>query len=84
MVQLVDGTFAPEEARRVGAKRKIHANRTQWRAITQSKSEALNSVVKILQILLAESQADFVDRGIDVAQIIEQHAAQIVANERET
>ena len=57
----------PKKLRRVGAERKIHANRTERRAIADPETEALDGVVEVLQILLAESQTDLIHRGIDVA-----------------
>ena len=75
MIQLADGPLAAEEARRVGTERKIHAHRAERRAVAQAESEALNGVVEILQILLVKAQVDLVYGGIDIAHIVEDHAA---------
>ncbi len=43
----------------------------------------MDAVVKVLQIFLAEPQTDFVYGRIHVPQVVEQHAAQVIADQWE-
>src|ERR1700682_5465301 len=50
--------------------------------VSEAKTECLYGVVEVLKILLMPPQADVLDVGINVTQVIEQHAAKIVADQR--
>ncbi len=77
--QLQLRSFEPIEARGVGTKGEIKSNGTNGRAVTEADSGGLNHVIKILQIVLAIAQAEIVERAINVARILEQNAAEVVA-----
>src|SRR5271169_224959 len=81
--QLVESALEAEESRRVGAQAEIHANWADRRSIPDYKSEAVHHVVEVLNVLLAEPEADIANIGKGVAHIVKQYAAEVIADQGE-
>src|SRR6185437_5647322 len=82
--EILQRSFITPEARRVGAEGKIHANRPNRSVIADAESNRVNHVVEILEIILPEPKADVTNVAVDVSGILKQHAANVIANQRES
>src|SRR5579862_8490233 len=78
----IDVALAAHETRRVRTEREVGAHRANRRTVPDTESEPLYGVIEVLQISLAEAEADVFQIVIHVPEIVEQHTAQIVAEER--
>src|SRR2546430_10379694 len=80
--QVLHRALQSEKARRVRTERKIEANRPDRRTVANSETDRLHHVIKVAKILLAEAQAELIERAVYVARIVEKHAAHVIAIER--
>src|SRR5580692_5246499 len=81
--QLIERPLKSEEPRGIRAEAEVHADGSHGSAITNPESYGLNHIVKVLQVLLAEAETDVIDIGVHVAHVVEQHAADVVPEQRE-
>src|SRR5579864_4993826 len=79
---LVDVTLAPHKARRVRTEREIRPDGADRSSISDPESERMHGVGEVLQIPLPETQAHVLQLRIHIAEIVKQHASQVVADER--
>src|SRR5882724_8298578 len=77
------GAFQAKKARSVGTERKIETDRADRRAIANTESGRLHHIVEVSQVLLTEAEAERVERTIYVARVVENHAAYVIAKQRE-
>ena len=82
--KILERSFIASEAGRVGAEGKIHADRPDGRVIPDSEPNSLHHIVEILQIVLAEAEADVMNIAIDVSGVLKQHATEIIAEQRKS
>src|SRR5579884_1434263 len=80
--QLLIGAVIPEEPRRIGAEGKVEANGADRCAIADSEAAGLHGVIEVLQIVLVIAQAEGAQIRVDVPHIMEQHATDIVPDQR--
>ena len=62
----------------------IHPKRAQRSPVANSEARRVHHVIEIGQVLLMRAKRDTVQSGIDIPQVMEQDAADVVANQRET
>src|SRR5271165_5239925 len=82
--QLILRPLETKKARRIRAQRQIHAQRTHRRLVPDTEPQRLHPIIEILLIALPETKADTAQIGIDVANIVEQHATDVPAEQRKT
>src|SRR5512135_2136413 len=82
--ELLQRPGEPYKLRRIDAVRQIHPDRSNRRAVADSKSHRVNHVIEVLQIALMHTEGNFIEARIDVAEIVKEHASHIVADHRKT
>ena len=64
------------------AVRQIHAQRSHRRPVPHAEAHCVHRVVEILYVALCLPQRDLAEAGVDVPHIVEEYAADIVADQR--
>src|SRR5215471_12185106 len=82
--QLIAGSRESHKSRRIGTEAEIDAYRPHRGAIPDPETDAMNTIIEILVVHLTESKTDVLDIGIDVAHVMEQDSAEIVADQRKS
>src|ERR1700759_3781833 len=80
--QLIEGSLESEKARCVGAQANVDANGSDGRLVANAEADALHHVSEILIVALAKAEADVAHVVIDVAHIVKQYAADVIAEQR--
>src|SRR4051812_22478389 len=80
--QLIARTAEAEEARRVGAIGEIDAYRANRGTVTNPHTDRVDHIIEILKPVLLHAEADIAHIRIDVAHVMEEYAAQVIADQR--
>src|ERR1017187_9565249 len=81
--QVLQASFETKEARRVDAVRQVHPDGADGRTIANPEAHGLNHVIEILKVALAHAEREIAEAGIGVTGIVKQHAADVLAHQRE-
>src|ERR1700687_3861668 len=82
--QIVPRSVESEKARRVRAEAEIGPDGAHRRPDPDSEADAMHHIVKVLQVSLAEAETDRGYVRIDVPHVMEEYAADVVPDQRET
>src|SRR5258706_7496945 len=82
--QLIAGALESEEARRIGAHSEVRANGSDRSVIADAEADVVHHVIEVLKTALTEAETDIADVGVHIAHVVKQHAAHVVAEQRET
>src|SRR6185369_813066 len=81
--QILLRAFETEVMWTVDAVRQIHAQRPHRSPVAYAEAHGVYHVVEILYVALCLPQRDLAQTGVDVPHIVEEYAADIVADQRE-
>src|ERR1035441_8577762 len=79
--QILISAFETEILRAVDAVPQIHAQRPHRRLVAYAEAHRVHHVIEILYIALLLAQGEIIQIGVDIAHIVEEHAADIVADQ---
>jgi len=82
--QLITGARKAVELRRIGTVAQIQTDRAHRRLIPNAEPNRVHHIIEIRDIALVVAEAHVADVGINIAHIVKQNAAYIVADQRET
>src|SRR5579863_333786 len=80
--ELLHGALKSVEAGRINAIREIYPYRTYGSFITDSETHRVHHIVEVIEVPLVKAERDIFDAGVNVSGIVEQNAADILANQR--
>src|SRR5947207_14445523 len=80
--QLVQRALESMKTRRIRAEAKIDADGAYGRAIADSETDSMHQVIEVLNVPLSKAKAHALNIGVNVAHVVEQDAADIIAQER--
>src|ERR1051325_9539965 len=81
--QLQRSALESLEARRIDAVREIQSHGSDRCFVAQSESRGVHHVVEIGKAVLPGAERNVAQRGINVPRVVEQHAADVVADQGE-
>src|ERR1017187_3743002 len=81
--QVLISAFETEILRPVDAVPQIHAQRPHRRLVAYAEAHRVHHVVEVALSALVLAQREVAEAGVDVAHIVEEHAADIVADQGE-
>src|ERR1035441_1702243 len=79
--QLFLGSLEAVEVRGIDAIAKVDAERADGCAIADAEAHRVDHVIEVLDAVLAGAEGDVVERGIDVAHVVIEHAADVIADQ---
>src|SRR3954454_12027857 len=80
--QVLIGAFQPPEPWRVDTVSKVKSNGADRRPIANTEPDRVNHVVEVLEISLFYPKRDVVEVRINVAGVVEEHTADVIADQR--
>src|ERR1039457_3297383 len=81
--QLFLGSLEAVEVRRIDAVAEIDAERADGGAIADAEADGVDHVIEVLDAVLVGAEGDVVEGGIDVAHVVIEDAADVVADQGE-
>src|SRR5205085_7194183 len=81
--QILLRSIEAEKNRRIHTISQVHPKRPDRRAVANTEANRMHHVVEILKVALRLAQGELAQTGIEVAGIVKQDAAHVVAHQRE-
>src|SRR5438309_1739454 len=81
---LLIGCLEADKVWRIDAVCEVHAHRANRRAVANADTDGVNHVIEIVVAALRLAKRKVAETGVDIPGIVEEHAAEVIANQRKT
>ena len=78
--QVVQRSLKSDEAGRIDAVCEVQTDRANGRLVANPEAYSMHHVIEILEVSLPKTKVDIAQFGVDIAHIVEQNAAKVIAD----